>query len=374
MGTVHIAFTGGGTGGHIFPILAVADELKKLASAKGVPVRLWYVGPTRGPIDVDVSLFLERGIEVREVAGGRGNALRFIAGFFQSLWHLYVIMPDILFSKGGYGAAPVIAAAVFYRIPLFIHESDAIPGKTNLISARFAKRIAVAFAKAAQFFPTEKTAVVGNPVRAVFFGDTAQDEARRRLGLSPERKTILIIGGSQGAKTLNNITLDILPELVKTYQVIHQCGARNFGEIEKEAAFTLGKFGREQGVFYKLYGFLSAEELHDAYAASDLVVARAGAGSIFEIAAEGRPAILIPFTFAAQNHQRANAYSYAETGAATVLEEENLTPHILLAEMQKILEDDELRRTMSEAARSAARPDAAKKIAEELLRSVGVAV
>jgi UDP-N-acetylglucosamine--N-acetylmuramyl-(pentapeptide) pyrophosphoryl-undecaprenol N-acetylglucosamine transferase len=323
---------------------------------------------------VDVSLFHEHGIEVREVSGGGGRAFRFAVGLLQSLWHLYAVMPDILFSKGGYGAAPVIAAAIFYRIPFFIHESDAIPGKTNVMSARFAKRVAVAFSDAARFFPSETTAVVGNPVRATFFAASAKAEARERLGLSADRKTILIIGGSQGAKSLNDITLDILPELVKEYQVIHQCGARNFGEVEKEAAFALGKSAREYGKWYKLYGFLTAEELHSAYAASDLVIARAGSGSIFEVAAEGRPAILIPFKFAAQNHQRANAYAYAETGAATVLEEENLTPHILVAQMRKILANEELQRTMAEAAKSFARPDAARRIAEELLRSIGIAV
>jgi UDP-N-acetylglucosamine--N-acetylmuramyl-(pentapeptide) pyrophosphoryl-undecaprenol N-acetylglucosamine transferase len=371
---MHIAFTGGGTGGHIFPILAVGEELRKIASSRGIPVRLWYIGPTRGPVDIDVSLFQSLGIEVREVAGSGATALRFIVGFFQSLWHLYFIMPDIIFSKGGYGAAPVIAAAIFYRIPFFIHESDAIPGKTNIFSARFAKRIAVSFNKAVEFFPKEKTAVVGNPIRSIFFEPVEKEAAVRRLGLETGRKTILIIGGSQGAKNLNEITLDILPELVKKYQVIHQCGARNFGEVEKEAAFALGELKKEYGKWYKLYGFISTENLRDAYQASDLVISRAGAGSIFEIAAAGKPAILIPFKFAKQNHQRANAYAYAQTGAALVLEEENLTPHIFLHQIEKILGDTELQRSMTEAARSFARPDAARLIAEELLRSIGIAI
>ncbi len=372
--TIHIAFTGGGTGGHIFPILAVAEELTKIAYQSGVILQLWYVGPTKGPIDIDVALFENNGIAVREIMGQGNKILRFFIGFLQSLWHLYFIMPDILFSKGGYGALPVVAAAIFYRVPFFIHESDAIPGKTNIVSARYAKRIAVAFNDAAKFFQKEKTAVVGNPIRQIFFTEKSQDEAKKQLGLSSDRKTILVIGGSQGAKVLNDIILDILPELLKTYQVIHQCGARNFGEIEKEAEFMLGKAASDLKKYYKLYGFLDQESLHNAYIASDLVISRSGSGSIFEIAAEGRPAILIPFKFAAQNHQRLNAYSYAQTGAALVIEEENLTSHILLSQIRKILENNELQQSMKEAARSFAQPDAAKHIAEELLRSVGIAL
>lgn len=379
MSTVHITFTGGGTGGHIFPILAVAEELVKTASALGVTLRFTYVGPARGPIDVDIPMFQEKGIDVRDVNGaasGRGIMRVFVmlAGFFRSLWHLYFIMPDIIFSKGGYGAAPVLAAAVFYRIPIFVHESDVIPGKTNALSARFAKRIAVSFAETTKFFPQKKTVVLGNPMRTIFLTAVAQQEAKERLGLVAERKTVFVVGGSQGAKALNDVILDILPYLLKEYQVIHQCGARNFGDVQKEASFTLEGLGREYGAYYKVYGFLSEENLRDAYSASDIVVSRAGSGSIFELAAQEKPAILIPFRFAAQNHQRANAYAYAETGAALVLEEENFTPHILLAEIKKVLDLTELTEKMRNAARAFARPDASRKIAEELLQSAGVAI
>lgn len=384
MRTLYIAFTGGGTGGHIFPILAVAEELRKIAESAGVHVRLYYIGPTRGPIDIDLNLFLEGGIEVRSIAGGMlpkpgptRDIVRFfraIAGFFQSLWHLYAIMPDIIFSKGGYGAAPVIAAAVFYRVPFFIHESDAIPGRTNIITARFAKRIAVAFAEAAKYFPPEKTAAVGNPIRSLFFEPRDRNAALSALGLSGGRKTVFVVGGSQGAQALNDVILDILPELLRSYQVIHQCGARNFGEMEKEASFVLKGLPRELAQYYKLHGFMTQSLLKDAYEASDLIIARAGSGSIFEIASSAKPAILIPFRYSAQNHQRANAYSYASTGAALVLEEENLTPHILTMQVQKIIEDLEASQKMRDSARVFSQAGAAKRIAEELLRSVGVPV
>jgi UDP-N-acetylglucosamine--N-acetylmuramyl-(pentapeptide) pyrophosphoryl-undecaprenol N-acetylglucosamine transferase len=280
----------------------------------------------------------------------------------------------MIFSKGGYGALPVVVAARWYRIPLFVHESDAIPGKTNLFAGRFARRIAVAFRQALPFFPAEKTAVVGNPIRNVFSTPPPKAEALASFKLDVGKKTVLIIGGSQGAKALNDIVLDVLPELLKRFQVIHQCGARNFGDVKKEADFMLRGLEEENARRYRLYGFLDAEELAAAYGAADVAVSRAGAGSIFELAACGIPAILIPLSHAAQDHQRANAYAYAETGAAVVLEEANMTPHIFVREITSILDDEERRANMQAAARAFARPDAARLIAAELLRSVGIAV
>jgi len=383
MKTYRIVLTGGGTGGHIFPIVAVGAELQRLAKERGVRLRLYYVGPTTGPIDIDPSIFENQGIEVRSIAAARAadspisSVLRpflFLKGFFQSLAHLYLIMPDIIFSKGGYGAIPVIAAAIFYRIPFFIHDSDAIPGRANMMSARFAKRIAVAFSEAAKFFPAEKTAVTGNPIQRVFVSGRSRSDALKYFKLDGSRKTLLVVGGSQGAKPLNDILLDTLPTLLEDYQVIHQCGARNFGEVKREAEFVLHGIKDNKAEDYKLFGFLSPEELADAYEASDLVISRAGAGEIFEIAARAKPAILIPFKHAAQGHQRANAYAYADTGAARVVEEENLTPHIFVDEIKKILNDAGVMAEMSESAKLFAKPDAAEMIAKELLRSIGVPI
>jgi UDP-N-acetylglucosamine--N-acetylmuramyl-(pentapeptide) pyrophosphoryl-undecaprenol N-acetylglucosamine transferase len=373
--TIYIAFTGGGTGGHIFPIIAVAEELKKIAQNNSINLYYFYIGPTRGPIDIDVAIFEKNGIVVKETYGGKGKSLwGLFIGFLQSLWHLYIVMPDILFSKGGYGAAPVIAAAVWYRIPIFIHESDAVPGKTNLKSARFARRIAIAFSEALQFFPPYKSAITGNPINSIFFEEIPQKEALEKLGLPTDRKTIFFIGGSQGAQKLNDIALDILPNIIKEYNIIHQCGAKNFQEVKSEAKFTLGKLESQYGKYYKLYGFLDQETLKFAYFASDIVISRSGAGSIFEIAAVGKPSILIPFRYAAQDHQRANAYAYAKTGAALVIEEENLTPNILISQIKKILEDPQLSENMKEAAKAFSKKDSAKIIAEEILRSAGIVI
>jgi len=376
---IRIVLTGGGTGGHVFPLLAVASELREYAQNFQIPLRMYYIGPLSGPFSAPAELFVEQGIEVREISAGsltRSGIVGFfecIAGFFQGLWHLFFIMPDIVFSKGGYGALPVIMARCIYYIPLVIHESDAIPGTVNLKSARFASRIAISFAKSASYFPNEKTGLVGNPVRSSVVASGVDNvRAAHYFGFGADRKTILILGGSQGARVLNDAVLDVLPDLVKHYHVIHQCGLKNFAEVRQEAHMMLASIPEGVEEHYKLYGFLEKENLPMAYAAADLVVARAGAGLIFELAALGKPAILVPLASSSQDHQRENAYQYAASGAATVVEEENLKPHLFTATIAKLLNDSAKLAVMSEAARRFARPDAAQAIARELLVLCGI--
>jgi UDP-N-acetylglucosamine--N-acetylmuramyl-(pentapeptide) pyrophosphoryl-undecaprenol N-acetylglucosamine transferase len=373
--------TGGGTGGHVFPLIAVAQNLQQLGQDLGLPLRLYYVGPTTGPFSPPVDIFTSEGIVVKGISAGSFSSSGFLGflgmlkGFFQSLWHLYFIMPDVTFSKGGYGSLPVVLAGAIYWIPLFIHESDAIPGKVNQVASKIASRIAVSFSKTFQYFPEAKTGLVGNPVRREFFvEEPAKAQALDRFGLANDRKTILVIGGSQGAKILNDITLDILTELLKKYQIIHICGLKNFPEIEGEAKFLLESWGGRLDPFYKLYGFLDAEEVALAYAASDLVLARGGSGLIFEIAAMAKPSIIVPFSVASRDHQRENAYEYAAGGAALVVEEENLKPNILLGEIEKIMTDGTKLQEMSGAAKNFSMPNAAETLSRELLILCGARI
>lgn len=362
--------TGGGTGGHLFPLVATAAELRDIAAKLGLLLGIYYVGPMRGPFVIDETIFREKGIVSREIRAGNGLAgmPALIAGIFQSLWHMYLIMPDVVFSKGGYGSLPVILASVFYRIPVLIHESDAVPGKVNEFASRFSQRVAVSFEKSLPFFPKEKTALVGNPVRKSLLPLPERSAAVESLGLDPARKTILVLGGSQGSAAINELVLDMLPELLKEFQVIHQCGPKNFASVQAEAKVVLEKFGAAYEPYYKLYGFLLEHDLKDAYAASDIVISRAGSGQIFELALAGKPAILVPFRYASRGHQWENAYDYSRGGAALVLEEENLTPHLLLSELERLLADEHRLQGMAEAAAKFAKPDAALKVAQELLR------
>ena len=270
-----------------------------------------------------------------------------------------------MFAKGGYASFPALFAARILRVPVIIHETDTIPGKVTLWASKFAKRIAISFPEAAKYFSVEKTALVGNPVRREVIGGTTQ-EARDIFKLEAGLPVILALGGSQGSQKINDSILDIISELLEFSQVIHQTGENNFESAKLRADLVL-----EKSVFSRRYhpeALLDEEKYRSASKVADVVIARAGGGSIFEIAAWGVPAILIPLPGAAQDHQRENAYAYARAGGAEVLEEQNLTPHILLSRIKKILEDETRRLKMIQSAKAFSKLDAADKIADEIIK------
>lgn len=370
---IRILLTGGGTGGHIYPLISVTEEIYRLTKERNQEVEIRYLGPA----SILNREFRKRGVRVGEIISSKlrryfslDNFIdipKFILSFFQALFKVFWFMPDVVFSKGGPGALAIILASRIYRLPIIIHESDTVPGLTNRLSARFAKRIAIAFEKAAQYFPEEKVILVGNPVRSNLLKDIPdQETAKKVLGFNSEEPLILVMGGSQGALKINNFILDNLREILDLAQVIHQAGPANFQEVKKEADFILQSLDDFYKKRYHLEGYLE-EDLKDAFAAADLVLSRAGAGAIFEIAAFAKPAILIPLEESAGDHQKFNAYEYAKTGAAIVIEEPNFKSSIFLVQAQKILTDLDLKRKMSEAAKSFAKPEAAKKIAEEII-------
>lgn len=370
---MRILFTGGGTGGHIFPIVAVVRELKRLAEEQYiVNLKLFYMGPNdRGHDDLAAEQVMT--IRVKSGKMRRYHSFRNIADMFtfalgvlQAIWNMFWIMPDIVFSKGGQGALPVVVAAIIFRIPLVVHESDAVPGRVNRFSARFAARIGIAFAGAADYFPKGKTALVGVPIRKYVLGGS-RDEARNTLSVFSAQPAVGILGGSQGAQKLNEAIIAILKELTDEFEVLHQTGENNFEDVREETSVILEFAHKER---YHEFGFLEESPLRDFYAAADLIVSRAGS-SIFEIAAHGKPSILVPLSHAAQDHQRKNAAEYAVRGAAVVVEEGNLSPHVLLAEIRKLLADPMRLAKMGESAKLFAHADSAELIAVELLK-IGV--
>ena len=372
MSTIRIVLTGGGSGGHIYPLLAVADSIKKWAADSGHICEITYMGPA----DNYISLFKERGIAVQTVASGKlrryfsfKNFLdipKFFIGFFQAIFKLYLIMPDVVFSKGGTGALPVFFAARFYRIPVAIHESDAKPGLTNLVSSRFAQKIFISFPSVSKYFDPQKTEVTGTPVRRELLENrSTKDAARETLGFASSAPLIFVYGGSQGAVSINNFILENLPELIEETQILHQTGTANFTEVEKLSKMAL--IGASFKNRYQAVPYLD-ETLRSTFDAADCVVARAGSGAIFEIASFGKPAILIPLPESANNHQRENAYTFAKSGAAVVIEESNLLPGIFISEVKKILSDPALQEKMGAAAKQFFIPDAADKIGEGILK------
>lgn len=371
---IRILFTGGGTGGHIYPILAVTEELQNWSVQNGEKIDLRYLGVPgqyRGILEgngIRVSKILSskfrRYFDLRNII----DFPKFILSFFQAIWKVLWIMPDVLFSKGGPGALPIVLACRFYRVPVIIHESDAVAGMVNRASSRYAKRIGVSFNSSISLFGGN-VAVVGNPIRPSFFSDQekiSKESAKRIFGLNEDKPVILALGGSQGSTRINDFFMDIVPELIKDFQVIHQTGWNNFEEAKNEFKVTSEKLSEEEKRRYKMVAYLE-KDLKDAYLAADIVVSRAGSGSIFEIAALGKPSILIPLPEAASNHQVLNAYEYAKSGAAIVMEEGNLTPNVFLSQLKKFFSDPEILLKMGEAAKRFSKPQAAKIIAEAIL-------
>src|SRR3989344_4430284 len=341
-----IAFTGGGTGGHFYPIIAIAEALNELAREKQLvgPV-LYYLAPE--PFD-ETALFENRITFVRIPAGKvrRYFSLQNVSDIFVTVWGailafntLLRLYPDVLVSKGGYASVPALIAARVLRIPVIIHESDSKPGRGSLLAAPFAEKIAISFESAAAHFPKKvqsKIARTGIPVRKALTR-TEPEVARHELALESGVPVVLVLGGSQGSARINETILTALPDLVAFAHVIHQTGLVNGGDTEKVAKVILAE--NEHASRYHPFGYLTEAAMRQAGGAADGVISRAGAGSIAEIATWKKPSIIIPIPEAVSHDQRTNAYAYARTGAAVVIEEDNLTPHLILAEATRILTD-----------------------------------
>ena len=366
-----IILAGGGSGGHFYPLIAVARALKKEAEAENIArLELFFVSDA--PLDKE--LLARENIKFIKIPAGKmrryfslrylPDTLKTFFGVFWAFWRLYLLMPDVIFSKGGYASFPPLLAARILKIPVIIHESDIVPGLVNQWAGKWADRIALSFAESANYFKDKNSAVIGNPIRQQVIGGNVQ-EAVEYFKLEENLPVIFVLGGSQGSERINETVLAMLDQALKKYQIIHQAGKNNITDVSGRAGVILAK--NEFKARYHAYGFLEEGELRDASRAASLVVSRSSS-AIFEIAAWGIPAILIPLPTAAQDHQRGNAYAYARFGGCQVIEETNLTPHLLLAEIDKILGDPAKLARMKLAAQGFARLDAADKIAKEIIK------
>jgi UDP-N-acetylglucosamine--N-acetylmuramyl-(pentapeptide) pyrophosphoryl-undecaprenol N-acetylglucosamine transferase len=367
-----IVFAGGGSGGHVYPLIAVAESVNKLWPAGGLPPEMVYMGPR----DSYAAIFENHDIQVRPILAGKlrryfslenfFDAPKFFIGFLQALFRLYFIMPDVIFSKGGAGAFPVVVAGWWYRIPVVIHESDVKPGLNNLFSARFAKKVCVGFSAAAESFDARKVVVTGSPIRKELIDEgVISGAAKDALGFSASDPMIFVQGGSQGSLRINTFILENLKSMVGVAQVFHQAGVVNFPEVEKLSQAAL--VGSSYANRYRVVSFLDDVTMKLSLSAADLVICRSGAGTLCELAAFGKPSILIPHGDGSNGHQQANAYAFAKNGAAIVIENDNLLPGIVLSEIKKILGDKALREKMADAARAQFVPNAADMIAAQVL-------
>lgn len=368
---IKIILTGGGTGGHLFPLTAVARKVDEMARSQNLAVEFYYLGP---------GIFLKEaavdfGVPINPIILTSGKLRRYFAfenfidifkiffGILESLFKVWSVMPDVIFSKGGYGSIGPVLSGWLYRIPIIIHESDSVPGRTNRFLSRFAGFVAVSFNKAGKFFPEEKTYFTGNPTRDGFFNSPEESE-RQLLSLKSSKPLIFIEGSSQGSQSLNDLTLTVLPDLLAFAEIIHQTGLLNYEEVVRESKVVLSSLNQD---FYHPIAFLSEKQMTAAFHQAYLIVGRAGAGTIFEIAAAAKPSILIPLPSAASDHQRHNAYVFAEGGRAEVIEEANLTPQLFLSRVRSFVDDVQKTSQMANLSGSFAVPDASKIIAQALI-------
>ncbi|MDO8575590.1 MAG: UDP-N-acetylglucosamine--N-acetylmuramyl-(pentapeptide) pyrophosphoryl-undecaprenol N-acetylglucosamine transferase [bacterium] len=365
-----IVFTGGGTGGHFYPIMAVAEALdEKIRENRILDPQFFYLAPN----EYDPRSLYDQGIQFRRVyAGKRRNyfsLMNFVdlfktaVGIFSAIFTLYDIYPDVVFSKGGYASFPTLLAARLLKIPVIIHDSDTVPGRVSLWSAKFAKKIAVSWPESASYFPKEKVAWTGNPIRKSIM-TPLKNGAHEYLKLNPEIPTILIIGGSQGAKKINDVIVTAIPDLVSKYQIIHQTGIANFEEINNLMTVIL-KNNPNAGR-YKPFDYLNELATRMSAGASDLIISRAGS-AIFEIACWGVPSIIVPISREVSRDQTNNALAYARTGACTIIEETNFTPHVIVGEIDRLISRPEERAKMAQNALNFAKRDASEKIAQAIL-------
>ncbi|MDP2967451.1 MAG: UDP-N-acetylglucosamine--N-acetylmuramyl-(pentapeptide) pyrophosphoryl-undecaprenol N-acetylglucosamine transferase [bacterium] len=383
-----ILFTGGGTGGHVVPIIAIVREIKKIYLEKDL--QFFFLGPKD---EVSSTLLSQEGIKVKTILAGKirryisGEAffqnlidicIKIPIGILQSFFYIFFLSPDLIFSKGGFGSIPGVLAGKLLFVPIFLHESDTTPGFANKFLRGFALEIFASFPKT-ECFSLKKLILVGNPIRRELLKGS-KEEAKSLFKLNSRAKAegkeedlsssplvkpvILILGGSQGAQRINDEILEILPRLLENFEVIHQCGKNNYATIKAELKLIINK---DLEPFYHLYPFLKESELRQAYAAADLIVSRAGSGSIFEIAAVGKPSVLIPLSESAQNHQVKNAYTYQESGACLVMEENNFTSHFFLEKLKSLFTNPEALKKMSEEAKGFSRPEAGWIIANYLV-------
>ncbi len=361
-----IVISGGGTGGHIYPAIGIAKELIQLDAETEVV----FIG---GADRLESTLVPQHGFRFLpiSVAGfPRKLTWRWIpvvykvcSGFVKSLWMLKSLKPSIVVGTGGYVCGPVLFAAVLLNIPTVIQEQNAAPGLTNRILARWAKAIYLAFETAGTHFPTEKTTVLGNPIRRTIGEAERTRETYDSLGLDPERKTVFVMGGSQGAQAINQNVMDALDDLApfnQHLQFVHQTGKADYEVVKARY--------QQSSLRHLVQPYF--DPIETIYSIADLMVCRAGGMTIAEITACGIPAIFIPLPTAAGDHQRLNAQAIAEAGGGVVLDQRTLTGHKLAEEIIRIIDNPEEQQGMANQSRQLGNPHAGEEIAQSIFSFV----
>ncbi len=370
---MRIVVSGGGTGGHIYPALAVAESLKRLRP----DAEILYIGAVTG---METEIVPKHSVEFRAITARKlrktvslstfGVALSLLRGHNEARKILREFQADAVIGTGGYVAAATVLAAARLGLPTVIHEGNAIAGRTNLWLARFVRRIGLTFAETAAQFPAAKTVVTGFPIRAgIVLPDSVTQAAARQsfAGLAPERFTLFVTGGSQGARAVNSVVFDAARELLAAgIQIVHHVGAKNFEDAQRQAE---ERGLREAGGYLPL-AYLNAEQMPLAWRACDVALCRGGISTLTEALVNARPALIVPLPSAYADHQTYNARAIEAAGAARLLPETTLTAQKLTADLLALRADSRHYHNMTDACRALARPKAADIVAEEVLKLI----
>lgn len=370
-----ILFTGGGTGGHFYPLIAVAEAMREQARReKLLPPQFYFMSPSkynpRALFDNEITYVYVPAGKMRKYFSFLNftDTIVTAIGCFKALISVYRIFPDIVFAKGGYTTFPALWAARILRIPVIIHESDSSPGRVNLWASKFAEKIAISYPGAVEGFPPKtraKIAYTGNPIRKEILLPITKD-SHSYFKIDETVPTILFLGGSQGSQKINDLIIDSAPELLKNYNIIHQTGRANFASVKKTMDAIL--YNHPNKFRYVPKEYLSDLDMRTAVGASTVIVSRAGS-TIFEIAHWGKPSIIIPISKEISHDQTSNALAYARKGACLVIEEFNLTAHLFISELTRIMTNPQILENMSVSAKAFSREDSADVIARVILET-----
>jgi UDP-N-acetylglucosamine--N-acetylmuramyl-(pentapeptide) pyrophosphoryl-undecaprenol N-acetylglucosamine transferase len=364
--SLRIGLTGGGTGGHFYPLMAIAEHLRE--HYKDTDISLFYFGPEKYS-EKELETF---NIQYVSIAAGKRrlyysfsnviDIFRILWGVVQALVKLAIIYPDVIFSKGGFAAYPTLLAARILFIPVVIHDSDTIPGRVTLATAKFAKLIGVAWPECGTYLVTNnhikesKIYLTGIPTRKMLNPleqiKKVDDPYALETFIDKSLPLISIIGGSQGSTTINEAIIACLPKILPHAQVIHQTGKNNFEHVRSVTDKLLDKMMEKNN--YLPIAYLNERQTRDIYSNSSIMIIRAGSTTIHESYMWGVPTIAIPIDPAHSRDQNTNAYASMARGASIVIEEKNFTPHILENEVLKVLKDGSTLAKMSASARSSA--------------------
>lgn len=371
---MRLIITGGGTGGHVSPAVAVITRLRERSAAEGWPLEMLFMGSVAG-----VEKRTMEGLGVAYKAIQTGKLRRYLSwqtpvdllvrlpwGAVQAWAAVRKFKPEVIFSTGGYVCVPTVIAGWMLRVPAITHEQTALVGLANRIAGRFAKRVAVSYAQSLKYFPSGKGFVTGNPLRpSLLEGDAARGAAR--FGFDVGMPVVYVTGGAQGSHAINMAVQEALPEILGVAQVIHQCGEGpdGSGDDLRSLQAAKEKLPEELRKRYVVQAFVG-DEIADVYALARLVVGRAGAGTVNEVANLGKASVLVPLPGALE--QRANAEALAKEGGAVVLLQDDLAGEKLAEVVKGLLADEDGLARMGEGARKLGTAGAADLIVDELLR------